>query len=135
MCSFFRDRDPAQLVRAQSDARHRMALVFRWYLGLSSHWANTGVSDRQADYQIWAGPAMGSFNAWCQGSYLGEIANRRVVDVALNLLYGAARQLRLHSLQQQGVPLSDSQRRVAPCQGLAKILSEQEIDLQCPGTS
>src|SRR5262249_37673523 len=28
--AFWESRDPAQLARAQTDARHRMALVFRW---------------------------------------------------------------------------------------------------------
>ena len=46
------------------EAKHRMALVFRWYLGKSSRWAISGESARRADYQIWCGPAMGAFNAW-----------------------------------------------------------------------
>ncbi len=37
--------------------RHRMALVFRWYLGLSSRWANVGEAGRQVDYRVWCGPA------------------------------------------------------------------------------
>jgi PfaD family protein len=55
--AFFEQRDPAQLERAARDAKHRMALVFRWYLGLSSHWANTGEPSRTVDYQIWCGPS------------------------------------------------------------------------------
>src|SRR5690606_23391433 len=35
---FFAQRDPAQLERARRDPKHQMALVFRWYLGLSSKW-------------------------------------------------------------------------------------------------
>ena len=35
--------------------------VFRWYLGMSSHWANRRAT-RTVDYQIWCGPAMGAFN-------------------------------------------------------------------------
>ena len=35
-------RDPAQVERADRDPKHRMALVFRWYLGQSSRWANAG---------------------------------------------------------------------------------------------
>ena len=67
-----------------------MALVFRWYLGLSSHWANTGEPSRTVDYQIWCGPAMAAFNEWVHGSFLQQPENRRVVTVALNILYGAA---------------------------------------------
>ena len=40
--SFFQRRDPSQIVKAESDPRHKMALVFRSYLGQSSNWANKG---------------------------------------------------------------------------------------------
>ena len=30
---YFRSRDPAQIERAERDPKHKMALVFRWYLG------------------------------------------------------------------------------------------------------
>ena len=73
--------------RADRDPRHKMALVFRWYLGLSSHWANSGDPDRRMDYQVWCGPAMGAFNEWVKGTYLEDWHNRRVVAVARNLLY------------------------------------------------
>ncbi len=33
--AFFRERDATQLERAATDPRHKMALVFRWYLGQS----------------------------------------------------------------------------------------------------
>ncbi len=49
------------------DPKHKMALVFRWYLGLSSQWAITGEATRRLDYQIWCGPAMGAFNDWVRG--------------------------------------------------------------------
>ena len=42
---FWLDRDPRELERAERDPRHRMALVFRWYLGLSSRWAIDGGAD------------------------------------------------------------------------------------------
>src|SRR5262249_56156625 len=83
-------RDPRQIERAASDPRHKMALVFRWYLGQSSRWANAGEPMRKIDYQVWCGPAMGAFNEWVKGSFLERPDQRRVVTVALNLLYGAA---------------------------------------------
>jgi PfaD family protein len=101
--AFWRARDAAQLERAGRDAKHRMALVFRWYLGLSSRWANTGEPTRKVDYQVWCGPAMGAFNEWAKGSYLEDWRNRRVVAVARNLLYGACVLTRLHLLRLQGV--------------------------------
>jgi PfaD family protein len=104
---FFQRRDPTQLPRAEADPKHRMALVFRWYLGLSSRWANAGEPTRQLDYQVWCGPAMGAFNEWAKGSVLEPPGNRTVVAVALNLLYGACVVLRRQALRQQGVNLPD----------------------------
>jgi hypothetical protein len=80
-----------------------MALVFRWYLGLSSRWSNNGEPGREMDYQIWCGPSMGSFNDWTRGTYLEKPENRQAVDVALHLLTGAAYLLRLRALNSLGV--------------------------------
>ena len=102
---FFLDRDAGQVERAERDPKHRMALVFRSYLGLSSRWANAGEASRQMDYQVWCGPAMGAFNEWARGSFLEKPENRRVVVVAQNLIYGAATQLRLQYLRAQGMQL------------------------------
>jgi trans-AT polyketide synthase/acyltransferase/oxidoreductase domain-containing protein len=112
--AFFLQRDPAQVERADRDAKHKMALVFRWYLGLSSRWANTGEPTRRLDYQVWCGPAMGAFNEWTKGSFLEQPCNRRVVTVAFNILYGAAVLLRLQTLRSQGLPLLREWSCVAP---------------------
>jgi trans-AT polyketide synthase, acyltransferase and oxidoreductase domains len=112
--TYFLERDPAQWERAQTDAKHRMALAFRWYLGRASHWANSGEPTRRLDYQIWCGPAMGAFNAWVQDSFLAEPGNRSVVTVGLNLLYGAAVLNRIQTLRSQGVVLSPEQQQVLP---------------------
>ncbi|HEY1721598.1 MAG TPA: PfaD family polyunsaturated fatty acid/polyketide biosynthesis protein [Magnetospirillaceae bacterium] len=87
---YFAARDPAQVERAAREPRHKMALVFRWYLGRSSRWPIEGAADRRLDYQMWCGPAMGAFNDWAAGSFLAAPANRTVVQVARNLLEGAA---------------------------------------------
>ena len=112
--TFFAERDPRQLERAAKNPKHKMALVFRWYLGQSSRWANAGVPDRQVDYQIWCGPSMGAFNEWVKGSYLESWENRRVVAVALNILYGAAVLTRGHCLRTQGVAPSPDVERIVP---------------------
>ena len=104
---FFQKRDPTQLAKAETEPRYKMALVFRWYLGLSSRWANAGEPTRQLDYQVWCGPAMGAFNEWAKGSFLEAAPNRGVVVVALNLLYGACVHLRRQALAQQGATLPD----------------------------
>jgi trans-AT polyketide synthase, acyltransferase and oxidoreductase domains len=109
--AFWLNRDPKQVDRAERDAKHRMALTFRWYLGLSSRWANAGEPSRQIDYQVWCGPAMGAFNEWTKGSFLERPENRRVVTVAKNLLHGAAVVTRVNILACQGIMIS---ARVAP---------------------
>ena len=100
---FFQQRDPRQLELADKDAKHRMALVFRWYLGKSSRWAIAGEPDRRLDYQIWCGPAMGAFNAWTRGSFLATPEQRGVVQIARNLLEGAAVATRAQQLRTYGV--------------------------------
>ena len=93
---------------AMNHPKRRMALIFRWYLGLSSRWSNHGEAGRETDYQIWCGPAMGAFNAWVKGSFLEEPSNRRVVDIAENLMQGAAYLFRLQQLKTQGIHLPSS---------------------------
>jgi trans-AT polyketide synthase, acyltransferase and oxidoreductase domains len=106
--AFFTNRDPKQIDRAEKDPKHKMALVFRSYLGKSSNWANSGDPSRKIDYQIWCGPAIGAFNEWTKGSFLAAPENRSVVTVAMNLLYGASVATRLNWIRSQGavVPLS-----------------------------
>jgi PfaD family protein len=101
--AYWRRRDPEQAERARKDPKHRMALVFRWYLGMSSRWAIAGDTRRRADYQIWCGPAMGAFNAWVRGSFLEDPAERTAGQIALNLLEGAAVIGRAHALRISGV--------------------------------
>ena len=102
---YFAVRDPAQIQRAEQDPRHKMALVFRSYLGQASLWAKNGLADRKIDYQIWCGPAMGAFNAWVRGSCLEAAESRRIRPMAMNLLYGAARLMRIRWLSSQGAVL------------------------------
>ena len=103
--SFFSERDPEQLVRAEGNPKRKMALIFRWYLGLSSRWSNVGEPGRQMDYQIWCGPSMGSFNDWVRGTYLEQPEKRHVVDVAQHIMKGAAYLYRLQSLKMSGLHL------------------------------
>lgn len=102
---FFERVDPKENERAARDPKHRMALVFRWYLGKSSRWAIDGDPQRRLDYQIWCGPAMGAFNAWVAGSFLEKVENRGAVQIALNLLEGAAVITRGQQLRSYGVPV------------------------------
>jgi len=102
---FFARRDPREIEKAERDPRHKMALVFRWYLFMGAQWARSGEATRRADYQIWCGPAMGAFNDWVRGSFLEPPEDRTVVQIALNLLEGAAHVTRANQLRLAGVPL------------------------------
>ncbi|GAC67869.1 PfaD family polyunsaturated fatty acid/polyketide biosynthesis protein [Gordonia soli] len=104
------------------EPRRAMALLFRSYLGQSSRWARDGDSDRAADYQLWAGPALGAFNDWVAGSDLTDPSDRGVVDVAANLIVGAAYQTRVHHLRTNGVRLPASISTFQPRAGCAHLL-------------
>ncbi len=111
---FFENRDPRQIERADADARHKMALIFRSYLGRASRWAMAGDPERTIDYQIWCGPSMGAFNEWVRGSFLETPENRDVVTVAMNLMYGAAVITRRNMLTLQGAVIPESAEVVRP---------------------
>ncbi|UFS72859.1 PfaD family polyunsaturated fatty acid/polyketide biosynthesis protein [Geomonas sp. RF6] len=118
--AFFLKRDPSQAERGDRDPKHRMALVFRWYLGQAAHWAKDGVPGRRIDYQVWCGPAMGAFNEWVAGSFMEPAAGRHVVPVALNILHGAATITRANILRCQGVPVDPEALKLEPLE-LARI--------------
>ena len=82
------ERDPAQIQRAERDPKHKMALLFRWYLGNSSRWAREGTAVRKKDFQIWCGPSLGGFNQWVAGTPLQHWTERKVVTVVRTLLEG-----------------------------------------------
>ena len=103
--AYWTARDASEVARAEREPKHRMALVFRSYLGLASRWAIDGRSERRLDYQIWCGPAMGAFNAWTRGSFLAAPESRGVVQVARNLMEGAAVITRAQQLRSFGVPV------------------------------
>ena len=102
---FFLKRDPRQIPLAEKNPKHKMALVFRSYLGQSSNWANCGDPTRKIDYQVWCGPSMGAFNEWATGSFLEKPENRSVVIIAHNLLVGAASYTRYQWLSAQKIVL------------------------------
>lgn len=88
--AFFKERDQELLDMAHKDPKLKMSLIFRWYLGLSSRWANSGEDGRELDYQIWCGPAMGAFNDWARNTPFEKLENRKVVDLALAIMQGVA---------------------------------------------
>jgi len=111
---FFMERDPRQVERGNANPKDKMALVFRWYLGLSSRWSVAGEKGREMDYQVWTGPSMGAFNHWVRGTYLEAPQNRHVVDLAMHILRGCASLYRLRSLEMQGLVFPAALHRYIP---------------------
>ncbi|MBD2302188.1 PfaD family polyunsaturated fatty acid/polyketide biosynthesis protein [Nostoc sp. FACHB-190] len=116
--AYLSQKNPEKLGKAVNNPKLKMALIFRWYLGLSSRWSTAGEKGREVDYQIWCGPAMGGFNDWVRGSYLAEPENRSVVDVADQIMQGAAFLYRIQNLKIQGLQIPDyyTQYRPEVCQ-------------------
>lgn len=112
--AFFKTNDPKQLEKAAANPKHKMALIFRWYLGNSSRWPLVGEQDRKADYQIWCGPAMGVFNSWVKGSFLEDPHNRTIQQIALNLLEGATVVTRANQLRSFGLTLDSDATNIHP---------------------
>ncbi|MGJ3246539.1 MAG: PfaD family polyunsaturated fatty acid/polyketide biosynthesis protein [Elainellaceae cyanobacterium] len=112
--TYLSQRNPSKLTRAEANPKLKMALIFRWYLGLSSRWSNSGELGREMDYQIWCGPSMGAFNNWVKGSYLADPQNRTVVDVAHHMMIGAAFLHRIQHLTIQGLEIPASCRQYLP---------------------
>jgi trans-AT polyketide synthase, acyltransferase and oxidoreductase domains len=74
----------------ERNSKLKMALIFRWYMRLSTRLAIEGVPSRRVDYQIHCGPAMGAFNQWVKGTNLESWRNRRVDRIGLLLLQETA---------------------------------------------
>ncbi len=112
--SFWRHRDPKEIDRAMRQPKHKMALIFRSYLGRAALWARNGDASRKIDYQIFCGPSMGAFNEWVKDSFLEIPENREVVTVALNILYGAALLGRCRYMENMGIALPENLKNLKP---------------------
>ncbi|HBL31648.1 MAG TPA: hypothetical protein DD490_32905, partial [Acidobacteria bacterium] len=83
----------AEVERAQGDPRHKMALVFRWYILQAQHLALGGAREQRANYHVPCGPDLGAFNQWAKGTRLESWRDRHADEIADELLEGAARVL------------------------------------------
>lgn len=119
--AYLSQKNPERLGKAVNNPKIKMAVIFRWYLGLSSRWSSSGEKGREVDYQIWCGPAMGSFNDWVRGSYLSEPNNRRVVDVANHIMTGSAFLYRIQSLKIQGLQIQDNYSQYCPVRSTLEV--------------
>ncbi len=91
--AFMSGRDPEGVERAERSPRHKMALVFKWWLGRTVQAAIAGEEDEKVNFQVHTGPALGAFNQWVLGTDLEEWRNRRVSDIGRKLMEETARLL------------------------------------------
>lgn len=80
----------AVVERAETDRKHKMALVFRWYFAYSARLALAGDEHNQVDFQVHTGPALGAFNQWVKGTELESWRNRHVGLIAEKLMQETA---------------------------------------------
>ena len=88
--AYYMAHDPEQVEKAERDAKHKMALIFRWYFVHTMRLALNGSKDQQVDYQIHCGPALGAFNRWVKGTELENWRNRHVDVIAEQLMQATA---------------------------------------------
>lgn len=112
--AYWQARDSRQLEKAAREPRHQMALVFRWYLGMTSRWARTGDDDRKRDFQVWCGPAMGGFNEWARSSPLQDVKDRTVVGIADALFVRASTAARVQEALSFGVDVGEVSPLLSP---------------------
>lgn len=112
--AYFAQKDPGQIVRAEREPKHKMALLFRSYLGQASHWATQGRPERKVDYQIWCGPAMAAFNDWTKGTFLAAAKAREAVLIADNIMFHAALLSRVQVLRSLGAQGQVSEANLRP---------------------
>ncbi|MGB2178154.1 MAG: PfaD family polyunsaturated fatty acid/polyketide biosynthesis protein [Hyphomonas sp.] len=115
---YIRRVNPKEADKAENDGNKRLALVARRYLFSGAQLAREGDPARVTDYQIWCGPAQGAFNEWVAGSFLEDIANRTVQQIAWNLMEGAARITRASQLRALGAAVPPTAFNYAPQQFL-----------------
>lgn len=75
-----------EIVKAEANAKHKMALVFRWYFGYTSRLALSGTHEERINYQVHTGPALGAFNQWVKGTPLESWTTRHADEIGKKLL-------------------------------------------------
>ncbi len=88
--SYYLRAAPERLQEIERNPKQKMALIFKWYFVHTTRLAMQGVPNRQVDYQIHSGPALGAFNQWAKNTPLESWRNRYVADIGKRLMHGAA---------------------------------------------
>lgn len=86
----YQENNPQEIIKANRNKKHRMALIFRWYLTQSFDFARLGNEARRVDFQVHCSPAMGAFNAWVKGTELEPWQNRHVDVIGKKLMDSSA---------------------------------------------
>ena len=82
-----------EIIKAEANTKHKMALVFRWYFAYCTRIAMEGKGDDRVNYQIQTGPALGSFNRWVKGTELEPWTKRHVDHIAIKIMDATAEHL------------------------------------------
>ncbi|MBI4652470.1 PfaD family polyunsaturated fatty acid/polyketide biosynthesis protein [Candidatus Desantisbacteria bacterium] len=77
---------PEEIEKAERNPKQKMAFIFRWYFGYSTHLALSGSPGHEVDYQIQCGPALGAFNQWVKGTPMEHWKNRYVDEIGVMLM-------------------------------------------------
>lgn len=81
---------PDEIKKAESNPKHKMALIFKWYFIHTNRLALKGDKQQQVDYQIHCSSALGAFNQWVKGTELENWRNRHVDVIAEKIMTGTA---------------------------------------------
>jgi len=84
---------PDELKKARQNPKFKMGLVFRWYFLVTMEYAQRGIVEQKANFQIRCGPAMGAFNQLLKTTPLEAWKNRHVDGIATFLMEGTAQLL------------------------------------------
>jgi trans-AT polyketide synthase/acyltransferase/oxidoreductase domain-containing protein len=76
----------SEISKADSNPKHKMALVFRWYFAYSTRIAMKGDVQDRVNYQVHTGPALGAFNQWVKGTPLESWKHRHADEIGIRLL-------------------------------------------------
>lgn len=105
---------PAEVIaQAELNPKKKMALVFRWYFGMTNRLALAGDATRKVDFQVHCGPALGGFNQWVRDTPMASWRARHVDEIGLKLMMETAKFLRERCMNLLGNEAeADIQRRV-----------------------
>ncbi|MBF0443346.1 MAG: PfaD family polyunsaturated fatty acid/polyketide biosynthesis protein, partial [Oligoflexales bacterium] len=88
-----RRKYPHEIQKAEKNAKHKMAIIFKWYFTYSSRIALEGNEENKVDYQVHCGPCLGAFNQWVKGTEMENWRNRHVDEIGIRIMHETAKLL------------------------------------------